>query len=165
MSSEIVLLVLGALLVALGVAGLLLPGLPGAPLLFAGFVVAAWAEDFAYVGLRWLALLGVLAAVTFAVDFAATALGAKKFGASPRAVLGAALGALVGLFFGPLGWILGPFAGAVLGELTLRRGLGQAQRAGFGAALGMLLGGAAKLALACLMLGIFLAVRFSGSST
>ncbi|HEU4427141.1 MAG TPA: DUF456 domain-containing protein, partial [Myxococcota bacterium] len=156
------LLVLGALLVVIGVAGLLLPGLPGAPLLFAGFVVAAWAEDFAYVGFWWLALLGVLAAVTYAVDFAATALGAKRFGASPRAVLGAALGALVGIFFGPLGWILGPFAGAVLGELTVKRDLGGAQRAGFGATLGLLLGSVAKFALACLMIGIFVAVRFFG---
>jgi len=162
LSAETLLLALGALLIAVGVAGLLLPGLPGAPLIFAGMLMAAWAEDFAYVGFGWLALLGVLAAFTYAVDFAATALGAKKFGASPRAVLGAALGALVGLFFGPIGWILGPFAGAVLGELTLKRDLGSAQRAGFGAALGMLLGGAAKFALACLMIGIFLAVRFFG---
>ena len=162
MSAETLLLALGALLVALGVAGLLLPGLPGAPLIFAGMLVAAWAEDFAYVGLGWLALLGVLATLSYAVDFAATALGAKKFGASPRAIFGALLGGIVGLFFGPLGLILGPFAGAVLAELTLKRDFESAQRAGFGAALGMLLGGVAKLGLACLMIGIFLSVRFFG---
>jgi uncharacterized protein YqgC (DUF456 family) len=79
-------------------------------------------------------------------------------------VLGAALGALVGLFFPPLGWVLGPFAGAVLGELTVKRDFESAQRAGFGATLGLLLGGAAKLALGCLMIGIFLAVRFFGAA-
>jgi hypothetical protein len=153
--------VLAALLVALGVAGLLLPALPGAPLLFAGLVAAAWAEDFAYVGWGWLALLFVLAALTYAVDFAATALGAKKFGASPRAVIGAVLGGLAGIFFGPLGIILGPFVGAVLAELSLRRDWASAQRAGLGATLGLVLGAVAKLALAGAMLGIFAAVRFA----
>ena len=163
MSAESVWFVLAALLVALGVAGLLLPGLPGAPLVFAGLLVAAWAEDFAYVGFGWLALLGAIAAVTYAVDFAATALGAKKFGASPRAVIGAVIGGLVGLFLGPLGLLLGPFAGALLAEWTLHRDWEVAQRAGFGATLGMILGGAAKLALVGTMIGIFAAVRFFGA--
>jgi hypothetical protein len=162
-SAETLLWVLAVLLVALGCAGLILPGLPGAPLVFAGLFVAAWAEGFAYVGWPWLLLLALIAALTFAVDFAATALGAKKFGASPRAVLGAVLGGLVGLFFGPLGLVLGPFLGAVLAELSLRKDLETAQRAGLGATLGFLLGGVAKLALACLMIGIFAAVRFANA--
>ena len=163
MSVETLLFALAALLVVLGLAGLLLPGLPGAPLVFAGLFVAAWAEGFAFVGWPWLLLLAVLAALTYAVDFAATALGAKKFGASPRAVLGAVLGGLVGLFFGPFGLVLGPFLGAVLAELSLRKDLEAAQRAGLGATLGFLLGGVAKLALACLMIGIFAAVRFANA--
>jgi uncharacterized protein YqgC (DUF456 family) len=159
LSADLLLWVLAALLVVLGVAGLLLPALPGAPLIFAGLVAASWAEDFAFVGWPWLLLLFALAALTYAVDFAATALGAQKYGASPRAVVGAVLGGLVGLFFGPLGFVLGPFAGAVLAELSLRKDLEAAQRAGVGATLGLLLGGFAKLALAFLMLGIFAAVR------
>jgi uncharacterized protein YqgC (DUF456 family) len=162
LSVEVLLWVLAALLVALGVAGLALPALPGAPLILLGLVAAAWAEDFAYVGWGWLALLAAIATLTYAVDFAASALGAKKFGASPRAVLGAMLGGLIGLFFGPFGILLGPFVGAVLAELSLRRDFEAAQRAGFGATLGLLLGGAAKIALACLMLGIFAAVRLLG---
>lgn len=165
MSLEVLLWALAALLVVLGVVGLLLPALPGAPLLFLGLLAAAWAEDFAYVGVGWLALLGVLAAVTYTVDFAATAVGAKRFGASPRAVLGAVLGGVVGIFFGPIGLILGPFVGAVLGELSLRRSLEAAQRAGFGASLGFLLGGFVKLALAFLMIGIFAAVRFASGDS
>jgi uncharacterized protein YqgC (DUF456 family) len=153
---------LAAVLVALGIAGLVLPGLPGAPVIFLGLVAAAWADGFAYVGWGWLALLAAMAALTYAVDFAATALGAKKFGASPRAVLGAVLGGIVGLFFGPLGLVLGPFAGAVLAELSLRRDLEAAQRAGLGATLGFLVGGVAKLALAFAMVGLFAAVRFFG---
>ncbi len=143
---------------------MLLPALPGAPLLFAGLFAAAWAEDFAYVGAGWLTLLGVLALLTYAADFAATALGAKKFGASRRAVLGAALGGVAGFLFGPVGLVLGPFVGAVLGELSLRRSLRTAGRAGLGATLGLALGAAAKLALASAMLGLFAAVRLFGGA-
>jgi uncharacterized protein YqgC (DUF456 family) len=160
LSAEVLLWALAAVLVALGVAGLLLPALPGAPLVFAGLVVASWAEGFALVTWPWLVLLAALAALTYLVDFAATALGAQKYGASPRAVVGAVLGGLVGLFFGPIGIVLGPFAGAVLAELSLRKDIASAQRAGFGATLGLLLGSVAKLALAFTMIGIFAAVRF-----
>jgi uncharacterized protein YqgC (DUF456 family) len=69
------------------------------------------------------------------------------------------LGGVVGLFFAPIGILIGPFAGALLAELSLRRDLEAARRAGFGATLGLLLGSVAKLGLACLMIGIFAAVR------
>ncbi len=150
---------LAALLVVAGVGGLVLPALPGAPLLFAGLFVAAWAEGFSYVGTGTLVLLGVMAALTYAVDFAATALGARRFGASGRAIAGAALGALLGLFFAPIGIFVGPFLGAVLGELSHRRTLPEAGRAGLGATLGLLLGAAAKLALAFSMIGVFCFAR------
>ena len=164
MDWSVLLWVLAVLLVAAGIAGLLLPVLPGAPLLFAGLVCAAWAEDFAYVGAGWLAVLGVLAALTYPVDLAAGAVGARRFGASGRAVVGAALGALVGLFFGLPGILLGPFIGAVLAELSQRRDLRQAGRSGLGATLGLVLGVATKLALAFAMLGIFAFARFMGSA-
>lgn len=151
---------LAVLLVLAGIAGLLLPALPGTPLLFAGLLAAAAAEDFAYVGSWTLVALGAMAALTYAVDFAATALGARHFGASRRAVLGAALGMFVGLFLGLVGILVGPFVGAVLGELSNRRSLPEAGRAGIGATLGIAIGAAAKLALAFSMLGIFALVRF-----
>jgi len=153
-------LVLAALLVLLGIAGLVLPALPGTPLLFAGLLLAAWAEDFAYVGWRWLAVLGALAGLGYAVDFAAGAFGARRFGASRAGTTGALIGGLIGLFFGLPGVLLGPFLGAVAGELLARRGTQAAGRAGFGAALGLALGAAAKLAVAFTMIGIFLLVRF-----
>jgi uncharacterized protein YqgC (DUF456 family) len=151
---------LAALLVLLGIAGLLVPALPGAPLLLAGLVLAAWAEGFAYVGFGWLALLGAIAFLGYFIDFAAGAFGAKRFGASKAGMTGALLGGLLGLFFGLPGVLLGPFVGAVAGELLARRGTEAAGRAGFGAALGLALGAAAKLALAFTMIGIFLLVRF-----
>jgi uncharacterized protein YqgC (DUF456 family) len=160
MDPSVLLWVLAAILVLAGMAGLLLPVLPGPPLLFAGLLLAAWAEDFAYVGAGTLGLLAALALLTYVVDFAATAMGAKRFGASKRAVIGAALGAVVGFFFGLPGILLGPFIGAVIGELTAQRGLGEASRAGVGATLGLVVGVVAKLAIAFSMLGLFAVKRF-----
>lgn len=160
MDTTLLLWILAALLVLAGFAGLMLPALPGAPLLFAGLVVAAWVEDFAYIGTGTIIVLTVLAALISAVDFVAGALGAKRFGASPRAVTGALIGGVVGLFFGLPGVLLGPFAGAVIGELSVRSDLNAATRAGFGAALGLLVAAVAKIALAFTMIGVFLVVRF-----
>lgn len=157
---SIALWVLAALLVAIGTAGVLLPVLPGAWLVFAGLVLAAWIDGFAYVGAWTLVLLGALALLTMGVDLAASALGARRVGAHPRAVVGAALGALVGLFFGLPGILLGPFAGAVLGELSAKSSLERASQVGLATWLGMLLGGAAKIAIVLTMLGIFAVQRF-----
>lgn len=160
MDMTLLLWILAVLLVLVGMAGLVLPALPGAPLLFAGLVVAAWAEDFVYVGTGTMVLLAVLAVLTSAVDFIAGAFGAKRFGASPRAVTGALIGGVAGLFFGIPGVLLGPFVGAVIGELSVRRDLNAATRAGLGASLGLLLAAAAKIALAFAMVGVFVVMRF-----
>jgi len=158
---SIILSILGAVLAAIGLAGMLLPIIPGAPILFAGLAMAAWADDFAYVGLWTLVLLGILAGLTYVVDLLAGAFGVKRFGASPRAMVGAAVGTLLGLFFGLLGVLIGPFVGASIGELTTSRNLETAGRAGIGATLGLAIGAAAKLALAFTMLGIFAVARFT----
>jgi uncharacterized protein YqgC (DUF456 family) len=152
--------IFAVLLGVIGLLGLVLPVLPGAPILFAGLLLAAWADDFAYVGAQTLILLGAMAVLTYVVDFAATALGAKRAGASDRAIWGAVLGGLVGLLLGLPGLLLGPFVGAVVGELSLRRDLKTAGRAGLGASIGLALGAAAKLALGFGMIGIFLLARF-----
>jgi uncharacterized protein len=152
--------ILAILLIVLGLAGLVLPVLPGPLLLFLGLLVAAWAEGFAFIGTGTLIALGVMGALAMLADFVAGALGARRHGSSPRAMLGAALGAVVGLFFGLPGLLLGPFAGALLGELTARRDLQAASRAGWGATIGLALGIAAKLALGFAMVGLFLLVRF-----
>ena len=156
-----VLLTVGILLVLAGFAGLLLPALPGAPLLFLGLVVIAWAEDFAHVGALTLGVLAALAALTYAIDVVAGLLGARRFGASPRAMIGAGIGAVVGIFFGLPGVVLGPLLGACIGQLTTVPDLVAAGRAGIGAALGLVLGAALKIAVAFMMIGIFLLARFA----
>jgi uncharacterized protein YqgC (DUF456 family) len=157
---SLLLFTLGAILAVIGLAGMLLPIIPGAPILYFGLVLAAWADDFEYVGLWTMVLLGVIAALTYLVDFLAGAFGVKRFGASPRAMFGAAAGTLLGLFFGFPGVLVGPFAGACIGELTTTRNVEAAGRAGFGATLGLVIGAAVKLAMAFTMLGIFAVVRF-----
>ena len=147
-------------LVVIGLVGLVLPAIPGAPLIFAGLLLAAWAEGFSYVGIWTIIVLAILALLTYGVDFWATMFGAKKFGASKRAIIGALLGAIAGIFIGIPGVIFGPFIGAVIGELSARRNLQQAARAGMGATIGLVLGAALKIALALTMLGIFAVMRF-----
>jgi len=160
MTDVTLLWILAVVLMFVGVAGLVLPILPGAPIMFAGFLLAAWAENFQYIGTGTLVVLGVMAALTYAADLAATAFGAKHFGASPRAAVGAAVGALVGLFLGLIGVIVGPFIGAVVGELSARGGVRAATRAGLGATLGLVLGAALKLGLGFAMMGVFIVARF-----
>ena len=147
-------------LVVLGVAGLVLPAIPGAPLLFLGLLVAAWTENFMYAGVRTLTILAVLALLTYGVDLWATMFGAKRFGASRRAIIGAVIGSIVGVFLGFPGVIFGPFIGAVIGELLAQRGIQQAARAGIGATICLVLGAALKPALAFAMIGIFIVGRF-----
>ncbi|MCU0756240.1 MAG: DUF456 domain-containing protein [Xanthomonadales bacterium] len=151
---ELTLYVLGALLTLLGLAGLLLPALPGLPLVFAGLLLTAWAGDFLLIGVWPLVFIGLLMLLGMGVDFLAGLLGTKSVGASKWAMVGAGLGALIGLFFGLPGLLFGPFVGAVAGELIATDRLEHAMKAGVGAALGMILGGIAKIVIAFMMLGI-----------
>ncbi len=159
--AAVALMVLGVLLGLAGFAGLLLPALPGAPMLFLGLVIIAWAEDFAYAGGWTLGVLAALAALTYVIDVVAGLLGARRFGASPRAMVGAGIGGLVGLFFGLIGVLLGPLIGACIGQLTAVPDLMAAGRAGIGAAIGLVFGAALKIAVAFTMVGIFALARFS----
>ena len=156
---SLILWILAALLTVTGLSGLLLPIVPGAPLLFLGLLFGAWAEDFRYIGVGTLLILAGMAALTYVVEFAASMLGVKKYGGSRRAMVGAALGGIVGLFLGIPGILLGPFAGAVIGELSLQRSLDQASRAGFGTVVGLAIGVAGKLAIGIAMVGLFLLIR------
>jgi uncharacterized protein YqgC (DUF456 family) len=156
---SMILWIIGAILTFTGLAGLLLPLVPGAPLLFLGLLLGAWAEGFRYIGVWTLLLLAGMAALTYVVEFVASFLGVKKYGGSRRAMVGAALGGVVGMFLGIPGILLGPFVGAVIGELSLQRGLDEASRAGFGTVIGLAIGVAGKLAIGIAMIGIFLLIR------
>ncbi len=152
----IVLATLAVVMVIIGLFGVVMPALPGHMLILAGLIVGAWANGFTRVGVWTLVVLGVIALASYGVDFVAVALGAKRLGASPRAMTGAALGTVAGLFFGLPGVIVGPFVGAVIGELTTNRDFVKAGKAGVAAWFGFAIGTAVKVALAFLMIGIFL---------
>ncbi len=147
--------VLSGILIIVGIAGSVLPALPGVPLVFAGMLLAAWVGDFQHISVGTCIGIGILAAVAMLVDFVASALGTRVAGASAWALAGAAIGTLVGLLFGFVGLLIGPFAGAIAGELIATQNLQQSTRAGFGAAVGFVLGGIAKIGLVFTMLGVF----------
>lgn len=147
--------VLSLILVGVGVAGVLVPGVPGAPLVFGGLLLAAWADGFQNVGVGTIVILAAVTVLAFGVDFVSASLGAKRAGASREAVIGAAMGTLIGIFFGFVGIIMGPFVGAVIGEFLARRNLGQAGRAGAATWIGFILGIGVKLVLAFTMVGVF----------
>jgi len=139
---------LAALLVLVGLAGTFLPALPG--------FLAAYIGDFERIGWPTLTILGVFTAVAIAADFVATLLGAKRAGASKLALVGAAIGSLLGIFSGLWGLLVFPFIGAVAGELIARQQIGQASRVGLATWLGMVIGTLAKLAIALTMVGVFI---------
>lgn len=151
------LLFLGAVMVVAGIAGTVLPVLPGILLVFGGLFVAAWAEGFQRVGAVGLTIIGAMALLSLGIDFVASLLGAKRVGASPLALAGAAIGAFAGIFFGIVGVFIGPFVGAVAGEYLARGRLVQAGKVGVGTWVGLILGAIAKVVLAFLMIGVFLA--------
>ncbi len=156
MTTRLLLDAVAVLLVVAGIVGTVLPVIPGALFVFAGLFVAAWADEFARVGFGGLSIVAALGLLSLLVDFAGSVLGAKRVGASRQALAGAAIGAIVGIFFGIPGLILGPLAGAVLGELLARGGLVRAGKVGLATSLGLLLAAVAKLVLAFAMVATFL---------
>jgi len=155
MTPETVFYVLAGIMMVVGIVGTVLPALPGLPLVFAGMLLAAWAGDFREISIWVIVLLGLLTLVSFAVDFWATAHGARRVGASRKAIIGAVLGTFGGLLFMPIGLFVGPFLGALVGELLHGRELHQAAKVGFGTWMGIVLAVVLKLGLAFAMLGVF----------
>jgi uncharacterized protein len=151
---EVLLYVLGALALLVGLAGVVLPAVPGSVLLALGAVLVAWAEDFRRVSGWTVAVCAVLAAAIWATDLVAAALGAKAFGASRWAVIGAGIGLLVGMFLGLPGIVLGPAVGAVALEYARDPDFERAMKAGAGAFLGFVLGTAVKVSLAFAIVGV-----------
>jgi uncharacterized protein YqgC (DUF456 family) len=146
--------ILAVLVVVAGLAGTVIPAIPGVPLVFAGLFICAWIGDFETIGWITIGVLAFLTLLAWVVDFVAGAFGARYLGASSRAFWGATVGAIVGLFFGLAGIILGPFVGAVIGELSGGRDVISSGRAGVGAWIGMVVATAFKLGIAFLMIGM-----------
>ena len=154
--------ILAIALMIVGAVGIIVPALPGIPLMFAGMVVAAAIDDFQRIGWITLSVLGFLTVFSVIMEFAAAALGAKRIGASKQAIWGALFGTVVGIFFGIPGLLIGPFAGAVIGELAANGTIERAGRVGVATWIGLFLGTLVKIAVAFAMLGIFIVAYFFG---
>jgi len=144
-------------LIVIGVAGTILPALPGVTLVFAGILLAAWIDDFARIPIWLVAILGVLTAIAWVIDYFAAAAGAKKAGASKLAILGAMIGTVAGVFTGLWGLLFMPLVGAAVGEFVAQRDLRRAGTVGVATWLGLLVGTAVKVAIVFAMIGIFIA--------
>jgi uncharacterized protein YqgC (DUF456 family) len=155
MDTQALFYLLAGVMVVVGVLGIVLPALPGVPLVFAGMWLAAWAGGYAQVGGVTVVILGVMALLSLGVDLIGTLLGAKRVGASRLALAGAAVGTVVGLFFGLVGIFVGPFVGALAGELVHGRDAARAARVGMGTWVGIVIAAVLKLTLAFAMLGLF----------
>jgi uncharacterized protein len=152
---DIAFYVLAALLIVGGLAGTILPALPGIPMIFGGIWLAAAVDGYRHLGVWWLVALGALAALGVIVDLVASTLGAKRVGASKLALWGAALGTLIGMFLGVPGLLLGPFVGAVAGELASGTSVLRSAHVGMATWLGLLFGTLVKLVISFMMIGLF----------
>ena len=148
--------VIGALLVIAGFVGLVVPVIPGALLVFLGLFVAASGDGFAHVGAVTLTIIGVLGLLGLVADLVGSHLGAKRVGASTLALVGAAAGGVVGIFFGIPGIIAGPFVGATIGEILTHGKLLRAGKVGLGTSIGLLAAAIAKIFLAVTMVALFI---------
>lgn len=155
--TDTLLWLLSAALIVVGVAGTVLPALPGTLFVLAGILLGAWIDGFTRVGWGVLALVIVLAALAWVLDYVAAVLGAKKAGASRQAIVGAALGTLAGLFMGLVGVLFMPLVGAAIGEWLSRRDHTQALKVGVATWLGIMAGMVSKVVIAFMMIGAFVA--------
>lgn len=142
---DYVLIVLGILLLISGILGCVLPVLPGPPLSYLGLLVLHFTERYQF-SQRFLILWAVITVVVYALDYIIPVWGTKKFGGSKRGVWGSVIGLVIGLFFfPPFGIIIGPFLGAIIGELSSGKDSGTALKSGFGSFIGFLAGTLLKL--------------------
>ena len=156
---EIVYFIIALLVMLVGLAGVILPVLPGAPFIFGAAFLYAVLTGFAAIGAKTLIILGILTAISLLLDWLSSTYGVKKSGGSTLGMLGSMVGMVVGLVIpgvGLVGFIVGAFIGAFLGEILAGKKYQQAARAGLGSLLGLILGGVVKFALAAVMIGIFI---------
>jgi uncharacterized protein YqgC (DUF456 family) len=152
---DTVLYVIAAVLILTGLVGAVVPVLPGIPLIFAGIWLIARLDQYRHLGPWWLTVIALVGALGLTIDLVAGALGARRVGASPRAVWGALLGTLFGLFLGLPGLLLGPFVGAVLGELAAGSSILRSTHVGASAWIGLIFGTLIKLVASVTMVALF----------
>lgn len=156
---DYVLVVLGFVCLILGLVGCIAPILPGPPIAFLGLLLLHWTR-FGQFTPNALWIFGILTILVSVIDYFIPLWGTRKWGGSGAGVTGATVGLILGLFFPPVGIILGPFIGAVAGELMAGKKSHEAFKAGIGAFIGFVLGTGIKMALVFVMIYYFIAELF-----
>ncbi|WP_027364196.1 DUF456 domain-containing protein [Desulfotruncus alcoholivorax] len=146
-------LILAILFFIAGLAGSVLPVLPGAILIWLGMLIYGILTKFTTLNALFFVGQGLAVATTYSVDYFAGILGVKRFGGSRAAGYGSIAGTIVGMiFWGPAGLIFGPFIGAIAGEILSNKPLDRAIRSGWGTLIGLFGGTIAKLIIEILMI-------------
>lgn len=154
--------IVAVVLIVAGVAGTVLPALPGPALVLAGILLAAWIDDFARVSVWTVMVCGLLMLLAWGADYVSAMLGAKRAGASRLAIAGAAIGTVAGVFTGLVGLLFMPLLGAAIGEYVADRNAARAAHVGIATWVGLLVGTVAKVALTFVMVGLFVAALLIG---
>lgn len=147
---DYLLLISGILIMILGIIGCLVPVLPGPPFSFIGIILLHLSR-FGQFEASTLMILGAIAVVVTILDYIVPVWGTKKFGGTKYGTRGATVGLIIGLFLGPAGIIIGPFAGAFIGEMIFKDDIRYALKAGFGSLIGFLAGIGLKLVASFIM--------------
>ncbi|HEY4504304.1 MAG TPA: DUF456 domain-containing protein [Candidatus Paceibacterota bacterium] len=149
------------IIVLLGLFGVIVPILPGVMLAWVGLLFYAFKTDFETISITTVIIFLVLSLATLILDLLAPIMGAKRYKASGRGIFGASIGFLLGVFFlGPAGIIVGPFLGALLGELSHGGNNGQVVHTAVGTLVGFLFSTLVKLCVALVILGFLLSAIF-----
>ena len=143
-------------LILIGLAGTILPLLPGTLLVWGGVLLGAWIDDFTRVSVGTVVIITVLAILAGVLEFVAGLMGAKRVGASKLALVGAALGTVAGIFMGLVGVLFMPLVGAAIGEYWSQKNQERAAKVALATWLGLIVGMVAKVVLSFVMVGIFL---------
>ncbi|MFA6334226.1 MAG: DUF456 domain-containing protein [Bacteroidales bacterium] len=152
---DIFLIILGSVLIVAGILGCFLPVVPGPPLSFLGLLLIHFTERIDLPqSLLW--IFAIVTVVVTLLDYVVPLWGTKKFGGTKKGITGATIGVIVGMFVGPWGIIIGPFAGAVIGEMFGGRRGNEAFRTGLGSFVGFLLGTGLKLMASLVMTFYFI---------
>ena len=154
--------IVAVVMIVAGIAGTVLPALPGAALAFAGILLGAWIDGFERVGIWTVLVCGLLMLLAWGADYVSAMLGARKAGASRLAVVGAAVGTVAGIFTGFFGLLFMPLAGAAIGEYLADRDAARAAHVGVATWVGLLVGTVAKVAITFVMVGLFIAALLIG---
>ncbi|NLT19773.1 MAG: DUF456 domain-containing protein [Syntrophomonadaceae bacterium] len=152
-----VVLIITVLVIILGIAGTILPMIPGIPLVFLAILVYGWMEGFNVISGNYLLIIGILTLLSIVFSYLSTVMGAKYFGSGRLGLWGALIGTFAGLLLlPPIGLLIGPFAGAFIGEYISVKDTEKAIKAAFGSLLGLFTGVVFNLAIGIYMLVTFL---------